>query len=809
MKLPRLTIIGLLLVFIFSCASGGSSQETIPVIDNNPSAERDQRIPFNDFTKSMSTPWGEASIEYSMTSHYPASGWPSNDKYKIEDYGFLSVTTNAKHPGDSYNPDEVSEAGPYTNNAQWFEADLNGDEYSDLIYIGNNCCNRDYVLEDLMLTFINNGEGHFELSSDIFLDNQFPCVNGGKSWLSNNESTLHPCGNQADYTNGKIVADFNGDGMSDYYDTSILYLSNTEGKLVNKSFSNLPELFFEPNHGQIFVHDAAYGDLDGDGDLDIFVPISDYTKTGYRFGGDEDPCSGCVENIPFTMLINDGEGNFEANHLLPQFDNWVEVDYDNWGNNIDQLWPTTATIGDFDNDGYGDIALGWFNPIIADRYGFSKNSSGVVYFNDGNNDWTKRQHVELPENFFGDNGNANDMEVMDFNNDGYMDILLASTIHEPYYHSRVIQFFQNDLGRSFIDITSSISPDHKKYADGNPYSQWWVGQGKLHILDYDHDGDLDIVDTNTRTSVYLNNQNSFDLYDNFVDTDEDVLLWPVEIDGKYHYDFIGSHNQICNQESCTTNFYQLLDPPSSVLADDFFQKTQGFIDSITQASYLGDFLREMPDQSKIHYQANSSTSSLGYISRNNNLSVMTGRLRGLHNGNYLGVIFNQKNLRFGHITSEVSTYSNSNTKWFGRGDAKLSLFINETFLELNVIQLASFEFSMGYLINSTNVDNFSEQGSSVNLSYKDNTFNYHAKFLKFNYGVDFNDFSINLSGGKRDQMQHQRFYMSSQDGLVFQSEGNISNEYLSFNIVRDFYYFQAIKGSNSDMKFVGGIQVNF
>ena len=168
------------MILIISCASGGSSQETIPVIDNNPSAERDQRIPFNDFTKSMSTPWGEASIEYSMTSHYPASGWPSNDKYKIEDYGFLSVTTNAKHPGDSYNPDEVSEAGPYTNNAQWFEADLNGDEYSDLIYIGNHCCDRDYVLEYLMLTFINNGEGHFELSSDIFLDNQFPCVNGGK-----------------------------------------------------------------------------------------------------------------------------------------------------------------------------------------------------------------------------------------------------------------------------------------------------------------------------------------------------------------------------------------------------------------------------------------------------------------------------------------------------------------------------------------------------------------------------------------------------------------------------------------------------
>jgi hypothetical protein len=217
-----------------------------------------------------------------------------------------------------------------------------------------------------------------------------------------------------------------------------LYLSN-QGVLENKSLSNLPDLFFKEGHGQIFVHDAAYGDLDGDGDLDIFIPIPDTTSSGYLFGGESQPdtCLPCQDAIPFTALINDGTGYFTANHNFPQFQ-FIELDYEIDGWNVVRLWPTTATIGDFDNDGYGDVAFGWFNPRISSLYGFSENSAGAVYLNNGSNDWTQRGFIELPVNFFGDNGNANDMEAFDFDDDGYTDIILASTIHDPYYQSRVM-----------------------------------------------------------------------------------------------------------------------------------------------------------------------------------------------------------------------------------------------------------------------------------------------------------------------------------------------------------------------------------
>ena len=61
------------MILIISCASGGSNQEIVPAVEQSPIVERDLRIPFDSFTKQMNTPWGEASIEYSMTSHYPAS----------------------------------------------------------------------------------------------------------------------------------------------------------------------------------------------------------------------------------------------------------------------------------------------------------------------------------------------------------------------------------------------------------------------------------------------------------------------------------------------------------------------------------------------------------------------------------------------------------------------------------------------------------------------------------------------------------------------------------------------------------------
>tara|TARA_B100001287_G_C22677530_1_gene528474 strand:+ start:539 stop:2986 length:2448 start_codon:yes stop_codon:yes gene_type:complete len=757
-KLIQANYLIIILPIIWACSGSGSKMTPPHVIQEVVSQEEtDKRYKFNEFSNVMISPWGEVEFNYSLSRYSPSKDFPSNEKYKIEDYGFLQVITKGTHPGDDANKDEISPPGPWTSNGQWFEANLNDDDFTDLIYVGNTVGTREFVPEDLMITFINDGKGHFKIAPELFASQTFPCVNGGANWLSTeNNDPKKECGNQADYTNGKIVADFNGDGLSDYYDTSILYLTNEDGQLINSSQTNLPSMFFEKAHGHIFVHDATYGDLDGDGDLDIFVPISDYTEHGFKFGGEPDECSGCNEQIPYTALINDGNGNFTANHNIPLYDYWVEYDQ-KYGSPLSQLWPTTTTIGDFDNDGFGDIAMGWFNPEISHLYGFSEHSSGVIYLNDGQNDWTIRKYIELPANYFGSNGNANDMEAFDFNNDGYLDIVMASTIHEPYYESRVVQFFQNNLGTSFSDVTETVNPSFSKYANGNPYSNYWIGQGKLHILDYDHDGDLDIIDSTTRTYALINNNGTFEWYENFVDVDEDRILWPIEIDNDFHYDFIGS-NVNCGPDSCITNFFQVLDPLNQDLLNQFLAKTDKYEDAANQSLINLNQVRRSTRDGRLIYRRNLNGALVGYKSEKiNGLNLYAGNNMGSLKGNFIGFSMHHSPLRYGLIFADTNVDQSNHSEIFGISNALLEFKSSSIFIEIP-LNYKFLDINYGVSLDNLIINSFTENMLFVKNVYKEVENNSLNLFVDLNYAFEFlgfigeldigisNNQSINLFG---------------------------------------------------------------
>ena len=186
------------------------------------------------------------------------------------------------------------------------QADLNGDGHWDFylwMWYGGD---EDYVPESTLMAWINDGTGHFELRQDIF-EGGAPCLygRGANLQFSTQETQGDPfrdCGWSGTFRN-PAVADFNGDGIDDFFSVSKLILSNN-GKLVDVSHTNLPhDFFFNTDIGPIWSHDIAIGDSEGDGDIDIFLPVNRYTWDH--------------KQVPFTMLINDGTGNFITNQNFP------------------------------------------------------------------------------------------------------------------------------------------------------------------------------------------------------------------------------------------------------------------------------------------------------------------------------------------------------------------------------------------------------------------------------------------------------------------------------------------------------------
>lgn len=119
---------------------------------------------------------------------------------------------------------------------------------------------------------------------------------------------------------GCAWADYNDDGMLDLYITnqnsqSVLYKNNGDGTFENVTYeTGLSNV--------VSAIGGSWGDVDNDGDLDLYV-------------------SNLWENHNY-LFFNNGEGNFFFHYTgvgLP-------------GNNI-----TNATFGDYDNDGFLDLVV--------------------------------------------------------------------------------------------------------------------------------------------------------------------------------------------------------------------------------------------------------------------------------------------------------------------------------------------------------------------------------------------------------------------------------------------------------------------
>ena len=198
---------------------------------------------------------------------------------------------------------------------------------------------------------------------------------------------------------------------------------------------------------------AVFGDLDNDGDPDLFV---------------------ANDKTPNFLFWNNGDGTFRESGLM------AGVAYNEDGEAESAMG---ADLGDYDNDGYTDIAVATFQWL-----------ANTLYHNDGDGFFTDVTfNAHLGEESLAYLGMT--IAFLDYDNDGHQDLFLANghlDKNVKEYDARAEyaqrnQLFRNNGDGTFREVTEGAGPGFRiaRVSHGAAFG------------DYDNDGDIDIFVSNS------------------------------------------------------------------------------------------------------------------------------------------------------------------------------------------------------------------------------------------------------------------------------------------------------------------------
>ena len=317
-------------------------------------------------------------------------------------------------------------------------------------------------------------------------------------------------------TNGVVSGDIDNDGDLDLYMTggsgatrNYLYLNNGQGVFSDAGAGNPASLINgAPRNGQ----GASFADYDNDGYLDLVTadwgtsaPVSQSRL--FRNMGASNP--GMFEDVTVSAGINVYR-NQTSFRYSPRF---VDLDQDGhmdltfasdfytsqlfWNNGDGTFTDGTipagvgtdhngmgTTFADYDGDG----DLDWFitnitaDPDIPSAFG----GWNRLYRNDGNRTFTDvTQQAQVRDSRW-----AWGTSFFDADNDSDFDLIATNGFNGPGFDDDRTRFWQNVVGVfTDVSVASGITDTDQ-------------GRGLAH-LDYDNDGDLDVVIVNNEAAPIL------------------------------------------------------------------------------------------------------------------------------------------------------------------------------------------------------------------------------------------------------------------------------------------------------------------
>lgn len=314
---------------------------------------------------------------------------------------------------------------------------------------------------------------------------------------------------------GAVFGDIDNDGFEDLlvfgYDTgygvqeTILYYNNGDGSFtaVNNPFPLIHFGF------------ATFGDLDGDGALDLII-------------------GGITYQYDFVTRIykNDGFGNFTHDESY----------------NLPQVGRGRAELADLNNDGFPDLILtgidAQFNPVAK------------VYLNDGLGNLTEHATAGLKGVYEGS------ISVADVNGDGFPDIFLTGA---TTFSGRFSGLYINDGNANFTLSQNSV------------FNDFWLSSAQFS--DVNKDGAIDLLVTGSDINyqsvqrLYLNN--GLGVFTDFTQTNiegvisGDMVFYDFDGDGDEDLLIIGENYKYEGSTILYTSTAELLpEPPVLDLGQD-------------------------------------------------------------------------------------------------------------------------------------------------------------------------------------------------------------------------------------------------